>query len=442
MTVLDESQVDYIEVGGKYYPKPLWGDLIDPNKPELGKYMPLHSKQWEALNHPPKTRFVGAVAGTGGGKTVLGPIWCIKQIEKAIAKYGRVTGMIIAPTYKVLARATMPALVDCFKYTQYEGEYKESKSQYVLPHGWGVIWCQGADNPGGLEGGQFDFVWGDEGGQFKAKTFEAITGRTGHKQSPILITTTPYGLGPLYTEWYTRFVQGDQDYFFVIWDSIENPGYSKEEFERARRRLTPEKFAERYRGQFMKPMGLVYPEFHKCIIQMDKQRLEELLSSKGWFIGGMDFGWNDPFCALGGFLTPDDVLYIWYERYKSQTILEDHANNLPTPDKGIIWFADHNPGAIRKLKKGGHNTRPAKKFARGSSRTPIINGIIMVNARIQLGKLKVISNRCPATVEESNLYVYPDKDEEIFGDIPVDKDNHAMDALRYLVMSIDHKKAV
>jgi len=42
---------------------------------------------------------------------------------------------------------------------------------------------------------------------------------------------------------------------------------------------------------------------------------------------------------------------------------------------------------------------------------------------------------------EAEQYHYPDKDEEIIGDIPVDKDNHAMDALRYMIVEIDHKKA-
>ena len=415
-----------------------WGDLIDSNDLSKGKYFPLHADQIKVFNQ--RTRFTAAIAGTGGGKTVLGPIWCLRQIQEAIHKYGKCLGMIIAPTYKVLSRATMPTFVETLKYTAYEGIYKESKSQYVLPNDWGIIWAQGADNPGGLEGGQFDFVWGDEGGQFKKKTFDAITGRTGAKMSPILITTTPYGLGALFQEWYKPFKAGDTDYFVHSWSSFRNPAYPDEEYERAKKSMTPEKFAERYDGQFMNLEGLVYPSLYRNIIPMENSEMVELLRSPGHLYGGIDFGWNDPFCALNGFLSSNatfgrDVLYIWFERYKSQTAIETHAEALPKKINGKTpkWFADHNPELIKKLRKGGHTVVKAKK--------DIVTGISAVNHRCYTNRIKIIENRCIATIAEAETYVYPDKDEEIIGDRPVDRDNHAMDALRYLVMGIDFKKA-
>lgn len=427
---------------------PRFGDLLDPQDPSKGKYVPFHTKQMDILHS--QARFNAAIAGTGGGKTVVGAYWCLIQIQRAILRYGKCTGMIIAPTYKVLSRATVPTFLDATKYTDIEGNWKdhtgyfESKSKYVLPHDWGVIWCQGADNPGGLEGGQFDFVWGDEGGQFKKATFEAITGRTGAKQAPILITTTPYGLGTLYDTWYKEYLNGNTDYNFQIWASVVNPAYPQEEFERAKRRLSPEKFSERYEGKFMQLEGLVYPAFHRCRIQMSSDELKVLLSKRGKIYGGMDFGWNDPFCALLGFLEADtDILYIFYERYKSQTTLEEHANALPKSicGKQPRWAADHNPENIKKLRKGGHNVHKAKKHKKGSSNSGILNGILMCAARMYNGKIKIVENFCPALCEESNLYRYPEKDEEVVGDKPLDEDNHAMDAMRYMVTEIDWKKA-
>lgn len=418
--------------------EPRWGEKFNPetkkvsNDPGHPKFFPVHRYQRQILHS--NARFTAAVAGTGGGKTVTGPLWCIDKIQKAIQKYGKCLGMIAAPTYKVLARATMPCFVDTLSGTALEGFYFESKSYYELPNGWGKIWAQGADNPGGLEGGQFDFVWGDEGGQFRKKTFDAITGRTGAKYAPILITTTPYGLGALYNEWYKPFKSGDKDYFFVNWASCINPGYPDEEYERARRTMTPEKFKERYDGQFMQLEGLVYPDYRRCLIQMNQEDLDELLSSSGRFVGGLDFGWNDPFAALCGFLTGDDILYIWFERYRSQKTIEEHADHLPKfYGRSIKWYADHHPESITKLRKGGHVVRRAKK--------DILAGILSVNRRIYTDKIKIIENRCPATVGEFETYCYPEKDEEIIGDKPIDKDNHAMDSLRYMVMGLDYRKA-
>ena len=417
---------------------PLWGEKYHPITGKVSfeeghpKYFPVHQYQQQILDS--NCRFNAAIAGTGGGKTVVGPLWCIYRIQEAIAKYGTGLGMVVAPTYKVLYRATMPCFVETLKDTALEGRYLESKSYYELPNNWGRIWAQGADNPGGLEGGQFDFVWGDEGGQFRAKTLDAITGRTGAKFAPILITTTPYAVRALFNSWIKPFRAGDKNYFILHFPSIANPAYPQEEYDRAKGSMTPEKFAERYDGMYMSLEGLVYPEFNRCKITMTKGRLADLLSSNGKFVGGIDFGWNDPFCSLGGFLTPDDILYIWFERYKSQTTLEEHAEALPKfANTDIIWYADHQPEAIRKLRRGGHVVRKATK--------DILGGVYAVNHRIYTGKLKVIENKCPAVCGEAEMYAYPEKDEEIIGDKPVDKDNHAMDTLRYMVMGLDRKRA-
>ncbi len=433
-----------------------WGQFLDPNDISKGKHYPLHDYQKQV--YVSDRRYTAAVAGTGGGKTAVGSIWTVRQINDALTRTNQrnqkpfCLGFIVAPTYKVLLRATIPTFLDAIDYTaigmQAGGRYLESKSYYELPNKWGKIWFQGADNPYGLEGGQFDFVWMDEGGQIEKKAFNALIGRTGQKQAPILVTTTPYitseGFGPIHKEWYPRFKANDPDYLIVHFPSIANPAYPKEEYERQKRSLPPEIFQARYHGLFTAVEGLVYPSFSTSLIQLDPDELKSVINSCYKFVGGIDFGWNDPFCALAGGIDHDDTLWIFYERYKSLTTLEEHAHQLPKTvnQKPILWFADHNPEAIHKLKKGGHYVKRAPKYSRGAASSAILNGILSVNRRIKLQKLKIVQNRCPAVVAESETYIYPEKNEEIIGDKPLDKDNHALDALRYLITGLDIKKAV
>ena len=428
---------------------PKWGEFVDPNDITKGKYYPLHSYQrkiYEANN-----RFIAAVAGTGGGKTVVGALWTLRKVQEAIQKYGKCLGFIVAPTYKILSRATVPTFLDTISHTilgpQNGGRYLEAKNCYILPNDWGKVWCQGADNPEGLEGGQFDFVWADEGGQLSKKAFNAIVGRTGAKQGSILVTTTPYvgpdGFGPLHNEWYPMWLANDKNYYIVQFSSIENPTYPMEEYERAKRTMTAETFESRYDGKFTSVEGLVYPTFYRTHIEMKTQVFKKMLESPGKFIGGIDFGWQDPFAAICGFLSEnedfgEDVLYIWYERYRSMVPIAQHARSLPKfDDKTIIWFADWSPELIKTLKKFGHCVRRAKKRFVVKNFRGISAKIQMVNARILQGKLKVITSRAPALCAEAISYVYPSKEEEIIGELPVDKDNHAMDALGYLITGID-----
>ncbi|MBK9284987.1 MAG: hypothetical protein IPM51_11830 [Sphingobacteriaceae bacterium] len=416
-----------------------WGEFVDPHDRSKGKNFPLHNLQSKVYlsDH----RFTAAIAGTGGGKTVTGPLWIARQIErfKKVNPHRPILGMVIAPTYKVLSRATVPTLINTFKDTPLEGIYKESRSYYELPKingvDGGIIWCQGADNPGGLEGGQFDFIWGDEAGQFKYNVWIAIQGRTGLKRSPILLTTTPYGKNWLYHHFYKAYKEGNPDYYVVQWPSNANPAYSTEEYERAKSVMSGELGTMRYDGEFSGIAGLVYRDIGNCFTTLSPSELSTLLSKPGTFHGGIDFGWNDPFCALSGFLEKErDILWVWFERYKSKTPIEVHADKLPKfVDRSIKWYCDHNPELIQKLKRGGHLVAKAEKN--------ILAGINAVNHRIYTDRLKIVSNRCKAVVAESEMYKYPDEEDKMGGDVPIDDFNHAMDALRYMIMGIDRKRA-
>ena len=416
---------------GTMYSSEVWGSL---NK-EGQKVYPCHDDQLRCLYST--ARFTAGIAGTGGGKTALGGLWAYTQCNNVYQKYKRPSmGMVCAPTYKVLERATLPALIETFKGTHLEGRYFQHRSLYETAYG-DKIWCQGADNPGGLEGGQFDWVWGDEAGQFHLTVWDALQGRTGAKRAPILFTTTPYAFNWLFTDFYNRWKAGDPDYNVVQWDSIKNPTYSREEYERARRTLTPDKFKMRYQGKFERLEGMVYPRINSIIQDIT---IEEILDKDGPAVGGIDFGWNDPFAAICGIHElSTDIIWIFYERYKPETTIEEHANALPKfMDRRPVWHCDHSPELILKLRRGGHTCRPASKS--------ILPGIDTVNARINTGRLIVSSQitekDAPAIVAEGMGYFYRDKDGVFLGDKPNPAcEDHAMDALRYLVMGVDVRKA-
>ena len=390
----------------------------------------LHQGQLDILAHP--ARFSAAIAGTGGGKTVLGPIWAARQIKAAAErlKGHPQVGFVVAPTYPILARATAPTLVEMFRGTDLEGRYVPSQNLYYLPHDLGLIWLLGADRPGGLEGGQADWAWIDEGGQLKVDAWYAIRRRTGHKEAPILITTTPYRLNWLHDKFYQPFLAGDPDYYVRQWASIENPTYSRAEYESAKRAMSPQRAAMMYDGEFVRFAGLVYQNLPDCALPEHIDAGDYPNARK---VGGIDWGWQNPFCALGAVLFVneygDDVLYVHYERYMRETGLEDHAASLP---EGYEWWADPaEPSSIHEFRQAGHAVRKANNS--------IVLGIDAVHARLNTLRL-VISPHCKALLAEAEQYAYPEKDDEMYGEKPLDVNNHAMDALRYLVMGVDRRR--
>jgi hypothetical protein len=221
-------------------------------------------------------------------------------------------------------------------------------------------------------------------------------------------------------------------------------------------RITPDFIAEETRalGQawvdqeynclFTALEGLVFPDFEKAIcdfrfliddfrladkdadgtpsIENQKSKIEN-----GTKVGGIDFGWRNPFAAIWGVLDRDDVLWITHERYLRETPMSEHAQALP---KDVTWYADPSGGTeIAELRRADRVVRRGDNNLR--------RGIGLVTARIRTGRLKV-HPRCVNLVGEARLYRWPTATERaVHGENPIDAHNHALAALRYLVTRIE-----
>jgi hypothetical protein len=170
--------------------------------------------------------------------------------------------------------------------------------------------------------------------------------------------------------------------------------------------------------------GLVYPDFARCQV--------EAVTPAGAVrrVGGIDFGWANPFAAVWGVHDSDDVLWIQDERYERHCPLHRHAQALP---REVRWYADPaGRTEIEELRCAG--------FVVQKGNNTLQAGIAAVQARIQTGRLKVHATRCPNLLSEAGLYRYPRPDERArCGEDPVDEHNHALAALRYLISQLDHK---
>lgn len=372
------------------------------------KEITLHKYQTKALVS--KSRFIALIAGTGGGKTFTGPVWLIREIKR----HPKGNFLVVAPTYKMLTRATIPTLVECFRGTVLEGEYKPSLGQYLLPCG-GIIWFASADRPETMEGGQYVAAWLDEAGQMKLGAWIVIQARLGQKMGRCLITTTPYAINWLYHEFYKRWQSGDKDYDVVQFSSVDNPYYPVEEYERAKRTLDPRLFEMRYQGAFRKMAGLVYPEFNASHIIDGFEPPRD----SGVCVGGIDWGYNNPFVALDIHVSDDNVWTVYKEHYAPRLTLGEHSSYL---DRDILYYAD--PSGKQEL-----NELRALDMRVFPGNNDVSGGILKVNELIKDGRLKV-SKECPHLIEEFETYHYDRETEK-----PVKEDDHALDALRYAVLS-------
>src|SRR6202040_4168437 len=80
--------------------------------------------------------------------------------------------------------------------------------------------------------------------------------------------------------------------------------------------------------------------------------------------------------------------------------------------------------------------RAGLKVLRGGN--AIQAGIAAVNARLRTGRLRVLCSACPNLLAEAKLYRYPtSQNGQADTEVPLDQNNHALAALRYLVSRLD-----
>lgn len=201
-------------------------------------------------------------------KTVTGPWWLHRQMQRL----GPGDYIVAGPELTLLRKKVIPEFVNLFGVTLRAGSFTGSPDpKFVLSkNGERVIfgseqrqrttvWFGHGDDPDSLESMTAKAAWLDEAGQkkFRLASWEAIQRRLAIADGPTLITTTPYTIGWLKTEVHDR--EGAGTGIAVIgFDSLANPRFPRDVWDRAKAGLPMWKFDMFYRGRFTKPAGMIY----------------------------------------------------------------------------------------------------------------------------------------------------------------------------------------
>src|SRR5438552_18337568 len=84
---------------------------------------------------------------------------------------------------------------------------------------------------------------------------------------------------------------------------------------------------------------------------------------------------------------------------------------------------------IAELRLAGFNVRAGNNAIRPD--------IAAVSARIENGTLRILKGACPNLLAEAELYRYSEAAPDRRAEAPVDDNNHALAALRYLISKLD-----
>ena len=182
--------------------------------------------------------------------------------------------------------------------------------------------------------------------------------------------------------------------------------------------------------------GAVYPEFVDNIV-------DPFPIPKDWVrIFGFDKGWSDATCLACGAIDPNSgICYIYDEYYESQKAITYHARRIKEMIDGCIMYKgiQADPSVRNKSDRDGVSYQQYFYQVSGvwleEGNNAIMDGIDRVRDFMYMGKLKFFAN-CVNMKEEAGDYIWKVAKDGTQEDIPVDRRNHLMDALRYLCMGL------
>lgn len=274
-------------------------------------------------------------------------------------------------------------------------------------------------DPGGiksLEG--IDIAWIEEGQSISAASMEILIPTVRNPGSQIWCSMNPHKLDdPIYK----MILSPPPRSLIIEMNYLDNPFCSLELIEEADYLKSID--ADLYRHIWL---GEVLT-LSEAIIFKGKYEIQEFDSpDKADFLHGLDWGYSADPAAMIRCYVQDFNLYIDYEAGGYGIELDEygpHLRSIPTGQRWK-WYADcAQPGNINLLKKQGFQVEGAKKYA-GS----VEDGITHIRSYRKI----IIHPRCKNTIAEFGKYSWKiDRVSAEIQPVPVDKDNHYIDALRY-----------
>lgn len=195
-------------------------------------------------------------------------------------------------------------------------------------------------------------------------------------------------------------------------------------------------------GDWQNLYGLVFSEFSETDNVIPPIRFSDIGSGEKILIGG-DYGWRNPSAFVWGVKTYDDDIIIFDEFYKTECLPEELARE----NLRYGTYTTVMDFAIKRPDRDGKNlwdTLIKLGMRLTESNKDEMNNIVTVNSLFKQKRLLICSN-CVNLIWEIKNYKFRENSiasERNLDETPVDKDNHAIDALLYLTQAILSRKSI
>lgn len=392
-------------------------------------------------------------AGTGKSLGILQKVnLCALRYDGSRILCLRKTRVSIRQSLKITWENTVRPHLNGVKYNKDDDEYR-------YPAG-SIVAMGGMDNADKLLSSEWDMIYYQEATESTESEIEIASSRLRYGRMPYQqlimdvnpdkekhflniraelgystrLKTTHQDNPTLWSEKYQRWTEKGEQYIARL-DALHGVRY-------LRLRL----------GRWASAEGVVYDEYDEKLHKKAAYTWHHDMT----FFWSVDFGYTHPFVAQLWCQNFTGDLILVREIYRTQTLVEDHARAMRKMQHmlrvdPVAVICDHDAEGRATLEKYLNvETKPAHKA--------ISEGVQAVQARLRMNpetgrprlwfvnypvdpdpniQLEQGKSTPTCTLDEIEGYVWNTSGNKKKGEEPVDKDNHGMDALRYLVCYVD-----
>lgn len=404
----------------------------------------IYRPQWYQKEfHKSKARYRMLMAGRQSGKTLSGIMEALRQAQE---KPGS-TGLIIAPTYNMLWDNIIKDMLSWINPTAIK-EWNQTRLDLKIKNGTEIRFRSG-DNPDRFRGTRPDWIWADELRDMKPDVWDVIEPGMAVTNGIAWFSTTPNGRDWTYKRFVVPALEGNKHFWWKQVKTLDNKYANIERIELARQTSPEWWFRQEYEASIEDFVGLIYPEFKQSI-----HVIANIDIQPSWiWLEGVDVGYTNPSCVLLACEDEDKNLYIVDEIYQSRLLPDELASQIKALEarynlsKEAIYSRTIDPASAQKPQAAGGDSVQAQLaengvFTSSAMKHEVKDGIVRVAKYFKVDektkKPKLfIHSRCKHLIQEIEEYVWDDtnKDDRNSKEQPRKFKDHAMDALRYLIMS-------
>ncbi|MDE6604429.1 MAG: terminase family protein [Clostridia bacterium] len=409
----------------------------------------VHQKQIDFHKCLKRNRWV--FGGNRSGKTECGAVeavWWARGIHPYRLNRKNVSGWIVSLSYEVQREVAQSKFLsylnpdwieDVVMLSGKKGSAEYGIIDYVLIKnvfgGTSKVAFKSCDQGREkFQGASLDFVWFDE--EPPKDVYDECRMRVIDRVGEVWGTMTPLkGLTWVYDEIYLNSA-GDDEVWHEHVEWADNPFLDKKEVASLSANMDEQTLSSRRYGRFCEAEGIVYKEF-----QLERDVIEPFDVPFEWQDEiSIDPGLNNPLACLFFATDYDGNVYVVGEWYMAGKDIDYHAEHIKDLAYKLNWHTD-GKGRLTALidSAADQHTLASRKsvselfYDRGilvntNVDKQLFSGIASVKSYFAEGKIKIFST-CVNLIRELKSYWWGK------GDKPIKKDDHALDALRYYIVS-------